>query len=136
MVRLRSTPFVVTLSSTYSELSLQFSSGLHADSRRVSDAAAVQREGQCSHLQSRLMGSQPGAPGMGPYGPSMHCSCIRTRKSQAFFGEQLPITTLVQPSNASGAPDARYARPFNIAAGVTCATRISKLASLVGDMRL
>ena len=55
---------------------------------------------------------------------------------EAFFGEHLPITTLVQPSNASGAPDARYARPFSTAAGVTCATRISKLASLVGDMRL
>ena len=56
----------------YSELSLQFSSG----------------------LQSRLMGSQPGAPGMGPYGPSIHCSCIRTRKSQAFFGEQLAVATV------------------------------------------
>ena len=50
---------------------------------------------------------------------------------EAFFGEQMPITTLVQPSNASGAPDARYARPFNTAAGVTCGTRISKLASLI-----
>ena len=50
---------------------------------------------------------------------------------EAYFGEQLPITTLVQPSNASGAPDARYARPFNTAAGVTCGTTISRLASLV-----
>ena len=50
--------------------------------------------------------------------------------SEAFFGEQLPITTLVQPSlNATG-PNARYARPFNTAKGVTCEWWISKLTSL------
>jgi len=95
MVRLRSTPLVVTLSSTYSELSLQFSSG----------------------LQSRLMGSQPGAPGMGPYGPSIHCSCIRTRKSQAFFGEQLAAAT-VAAAAASCSRSMRQGWQWQSAGGV------------------
>ena len=44
MVRWRSTPLVVMLSSRCAELSVQRSAG----------------------VQSRLIGSQPGAPGMGP----------------------------------------------------------------------
>ena len=46
---------------------------------------------------------------------------------EAFFGEQLPITTLVDPSLVSG-PDKRFVRPFNTAVGVSCEWRISKLS--------
>ena len=49
---------------------------------------------------------------------------------EAFFGEQCPITTLVQPSRASP-PGARYARPFNTAKGVACEAAVSRLVSLV-----
>jgi hypothetical protein len=45
-------------------------------------------------------------------------------------GEQLPITTLVQPSFSAESPDARYARPFNTAKGVVCDWWISKLDTL------
>jgi sucrose-6-phosphate hydrolase SacC (GH32 family) len=48
---------------------------------------------------------------------------------EAFFGNQCPVTTLVQPSTVAG-PDARYIRPFNTAAGVNCDLRVSKLLSL------
>lgn len=84
IVRCRSTPFVVMLSSTCSALSRQFSSGLARPGQhrcqlgrkkltpRSREARATQRgqagradEGE-THVHSRLIGSQPGAPGMGP----------------------------------------------------------------------
>ena len=51
---------------------------------------------------------------------------------EAFFGDQLPITTLVQPSfhGGSNGPDSRYVRPFNNVAGVQCDFWGSKLVSL------
>jgi hypothetical protein len=52
---------------------------------------------------------------------------------EAFFGEQCPITTLVQPSEAAP-PHARYIRPFNTAvagSGVNCDVSVSRLMSLV-----
>eukprot|EP01052_Picozoa_sp_SAG31_P028521 SAG31_NODE_2760_length_5133_cov_12.708582_3_plen_239_part_00 len=51
---------------------------------------------------------------------------------EAFFGNQCPVTTLVQPSSSIG-PELRFVRPFNTAIGVNCNMRVSRLISLKSD---